>query len=105
MVGLGGIFVEVFNEVVVRVAPISKEDSAEMVRSLRGYHLLAGARGQPPADISAVEDFLLRLSRLLVDFPQINEIDINPLRVLEQGQGVCALDARLIITGTFPNSH
>ncbi len=105
VVGLGGIFVEVFNEVVVRVAPISKEDSTEMVRNLRGYHLLAGARGQPPADIDAVEDSLLRLSKLLVDFPQINEIDINPLRVLEDGQGVCALDARLILSGTFPNSH
>jgi acyl-CoA synthetase (NDP forming) len=97
LVGLGGIFVEVFEEVVIRVAPISPREAREMVQSLRGYALLAGARGAKPADIPALEDALLRLSQLLCDFPEIKEIDINPLRVFQTGAGCRALDARVIL--------
>ncbi len=68
-----------------------------MVQSLRGYALLAGARGTKPADILALEDALLRLSQLLCDFPEIKEIDINPLRVFQTGAGCRALDARVIL--------
>ncbi len=98
LVGLGGIFVEVFGEVVVRVAPIARREAQEMVRSLRGYAVLAGARGSKPADIPALEEALLRLSQLLCDFPEIKELDINPLRVLQEGAGCRALDARMILT-------
>jgi len=97
LVGLGGIFVEVFEEVVIRVAPISPREACEMVQSLRGYALLAGARATKPADIPALEDALLRLSQLLCDFPEIKEIDINPLRVFQTGAGCRALDARVIL--------
>jgi acyl-CoA synthetase (NDP forming) len=99
VVGLGGIFVEVFGEVVMRVAPISRQDAAEMIEQLRGVQILKGTRGQEPADIAAVIEALLRLSQLLVDFPAIRELDINPLRVFHQTEGCRALDARMILTG------
>jgi len=97
MVGLGGIFVEIFEEAVVRVAPISRPVALEMIESLRGIQILKGARGHRPADIEAVVQALLRLSQLLTDFPEIKELDINPLRVFHQGEGVRALDARVIL--------
>ncbi|MFU8773031.1 MAG: acetate--CoA ligase family protein, partial [Anaerolineales bacterium] len=97
LLGLGGIFVEVFKEVVVRVAPISKEDAWEMIESLRGAKILKGVRGQKPADLEAVVDALLRISQLLCDFPEIKELDINPLRVYVEGKGCQALDARIIL--------
>jgi acyl-CoA synthetase (NDP forming) len=97
MVGLGGIFVEIFEEAVVRVAPISRPVALEMIESLRGAQILKGARGHRPADIEAVVEALLRLSQLMTDFPEIKELDINPLRVFHQGEGVRALDARVIL--------
>ena len=99
MIGLGGIFVEVFEEVVLRVAPISHSDAQEMIESLRGYPILKGARGHKPSDIQAVIETLLRLSQLLIDFPEIQELDINPLRVFHEEDGCRALDARMILTG------
>jgi acetyltransferase len=97
LVGLGGIFVEIFEEVQVRVAPISRRAAGEMVSSLRGAGLLRGARGHKPADIDALVEALLRLSQLLVDFPEIHELDINPLRVFHENGGCRALDARIIL--------
>jgi acyl-CoA synthetase (NDP forming) len=97
LVGLGGIFVEVFEEVVLRVAPISPREAHEMVQSLRGFAVLTGARGSQTADIPALEQALLRLSQLLCDFPEIKEIDINPLRVFQAGAGCQALDCRVIL--------
>jgi len=97
LVGLGGIFVEIFEEVVVRVAPISLAVAHEMIDSLRGAAILKGARGHQPADVEALAQALLRLSQLLVNFPQIKEVDINPLRVFAAGEGCAALDARIIL--------
>lgn len=97
MIGLGGIFVEIFEEVVVRVAPISRTGALEMLESLRGVQILKGARGHSPVDIDAVVVALLRLSQLMTDFPDIKELDINPLRVFHEGEGVRALDARIIL--------
>jgi acyl-CoA synthetase (NDP forming) len=97
LVGLGGIFVEIFEEVMVRVAPISYDVALEMVDGLRGAAILKGARGHKPSDIEALAQALLRLSQLLVDFPQIKEVDINPLRVFNQTEGCAALDARIIL--------
>jgi acetate---CoA ligase (ADP-forming) len=99
MVGLGGIFVEIFGEVVMRVAPITRQDAGEMIESLRGVQILKGTRGEEPSDLEAVIEALLRLSQLLVDFPAIKELDINPLRVFHQADGCRALDARIILTG------
>jgi acetyltransferase len=103
LVGLGGIFVEIFEEVVVRVAPISHREAHEMISALRGAQILKGARGHKPSDIGAVVEALLRLSQLLTDFPEIKELDINPLRVFHEApdstakDGCCALDARMIL--------
>ncbi len=97
LAGLGGIFVEIFEESQVRVAPISRREAREMIQGLRGYQILAGARGHKPADIDALVETLLRLSQLLTDFPEIKELDINPLRVFYEGEGCRALDARIIL--------
>ena len=97
LAGLGGIFVEIFEESQVRVAPLSKQTAQEMLEDLRGYQILAGARGPKAVDIDAVVETLLRLSQLLVDFPEIQELDINPLRVFPAGEGCSALDARIIL--------
>jgi acetyltransferase len=97
LVGLGGIFAEFFEEVAVRVAPISYREALDMIDSLRGSQVLQGARGHKPSDIDAIVEALLRLSQLLSDFPQIKEIDINPLRVFHQREGCRALDARMIL--------
>jgi len=97
LVGLGGIFVEIFEESQVRVAPLSQRTALEMIQNLRGYQILAGARGHKPIDINSVVETLLRLSQLLVDFPDIKELDINPLRVFHAEEGCSALDARIIL--------
>lgn len=97
LVGLGGIFVEIFEEVQVRVAPISAQEALGMIEGLRGAQILKGARGHKPSDIPSVVDALLRLSQLLQDFPEIKEVDINPLRVFHESEGCCALDARMIL--------
>jgi acetate---CoA ligase (ADP-forming) len=94
MFGLGGVFVEVLRDVVFRVAPIHRGDAAEMVRGLRGARLLDAVRGTPPADRAALEMVLLRLARLAADFPQISELDINPL--LAFPDGAVAVDGRVL---------
>jgi acetyltransferase len=95
MFGLGGVFVEVLRDVVFRVAPIHRGDAAEMVRGLRGARLLDAIRGAPPADRAALEDVLLRLARLAADFPQISELDVNPL--LAFPDGAVAIDGRVLL--------
>ena len=97
LVGLGGIFVEIFEESQVRVAPISQQTAEEMIQDLRGYQILTGARGHKAVDIDSVVEALLRLSQLLTDFPEIKELDINPMRVFYAGEGCRALDARIIL--------
>lgn len=97
LVGLGGIFVEVFEEVALRVAPITHREALTMLEELRGAPILMGARGHKRSDIEAVIEAILRLSQLLCDFPQIKEIDINPLRVHHEPDGCQALDARILL--------
>jgi acetyltransferase len=97
LIGLGGIFVEVLEEVSLRVAPITHQEALEMIDELRGAPILKGARGHKPSDIQAVSEALLRLSQLLIDFPEIRELDINPLRVFQENNGCRALDARIMI--------
>ena len=97
LVGLGGIFVEIFEQAALRVAPVSRREAREMIDELGGSKILMGARGEKPHDIDAIIDAILRLSQLLVDFPQISELDINPLRVRHEGEGCAALDARIIL--------
>lgn len=97
MFGLGGIYVELLTDVSFRVAPLSRSQARTMITETRAGKLLAGVRGQPPADIEAVVDCLLRLGRLALDCPQIAEIEVNPLRVLPRGRGAVALDGRVIL--------
>jgi acetate---CoA ligase (ADP-forming) len=97
MIGLGGIYVEVFKDVSFRLAPVSEEDVMDMLRELKSYWLLQGARGEPPADIDAVIESMLRISQLVTDFTEIIEVDVNPLRVLEDGKGCLAADARIVL--------
>jgi acyl-CoA synthetase (NDP forming) len=97
LVGLGGIFVEIIGQVAMRVAPITEGEARRMLEDLHGIQVLKGARGHGPSDIEAVIQSLLRLSQLMVDFPEIKELDINPLRVFAAGEGCRALDARIVI--------
>jgi acetyltransferase len=97
-VGMGGIYVEVLKDVAFRLAPISKQEVSAQIRSIRTFPLLRGVRGDPPADIASVEDVVLRISQLVTDFPEIVEMDINPLVVHNQGEGAIVLDARIILS-------
>lgn len=95
--GLGGIYVEVMKDVTFRLAPLTPNDAREMISEIRSYPLLKGVRGEEPADMEAIVDALLRLSQLVTDFPEIAEMDINPLMVATQGQGATAIDGRMIL--------
>jgi acetyltransferase len=97
LVGLGGIFVEIFGEVSVRVVPISRREAFGMIDELRGSALFKGARGTKPSDVEAGVEVLLRISQLLGDLPEVQEIDINPLRVFQEKEGCLALDVRMIL--------
>ncbi|MDP2727371.1 MAG: acetate--CoA ligase family protein, partial [Dehalococcoidia bacterium] len=97
MFGLGGIHVEVLKDVTFRVAPISLREAEEMVREIKALPILEGVRGQPPADLPFLADCLVRLSRLATDFPQIRELDVNPLMVFPQGEGGLAVDVRMMV--------
>jgi acyl-CoA synthetase (NDP forming) len=93
--GLGGIHVEVLADVCFRVTPLTDRDATEMIQSIRGYRLLKGYRGHPPADLEAIQELLLRLSRLVEEIPEINEVDLNPIFALPPGQGCRVADARI----------
>jgi acetyltransferase len=97
MFGLGGIYVEVLKDVSFRVAPVSRREAGEMVREVRAWPLLAAYRGSEPADEGAIVEALVRVSRLSCDFPEIQELDINPLLVLSKGKGIRAIDCRMTI--------
>jgi acetate---CoA ligase (ADP-forming) len=97
--GLGGVFVEVLGDVSRRVAPLSRTDADAMIRGVRGFPLLDGARGRPKADTEALADLLMAVSRMATDLRErVSELDLNPVRVLPAGRGVIALDALLIRT-------
>jgi acetyltransferase len=100
MFGLGGIYVEVLKDVSFRIAPISDLDAHEMVKSIKSYPLLSGFRGEEPLDIESIEEYIQRLSRLVEDFPEIEEMDINPLVVFEKGRSCNVVDARMKIRQT-----
>jgi acyl-CoA synthetase (NDP forming) len=95
MVGLGGVLVEVLADVVFRMAPIDAEEAAAALRSLRGYPVLAGARGRPGVDLDALATTLASASRLLVAVGEISELDLNP--VLASSDGATAVDLRILV--------
>ncbi|MCB9781321.1 MAG: acetate--CoA ligase family protein [Alphaproteobacteria bacterium] len=95
--GLGGVQVELMQDVGFRLAPLTDRSAAELVRGIRGFPLLDGYRGSPPADVTAIEALLLRVSALAVACPRVAELDLNPVKVLAAGRGVVAVDARVRI--------
>jgi len=97
MFGLGGIYVEALKDVTFRLAPIREYGARRMVESIRTYSILKGIRGQKPSDIQKIMECLERLSQLSCDHPEISEIDINPLIVYSEGEGVAVADARIIV--------
>jgi acetyl coenzyme A synthetase (ADP forming)-like protein len=97
MFGLGGIYVEVLRDVAVRVHPVTDADAREMIRSLRGFPLLTGTRGEEAVDLAALEEALLRLDRLAGHHPSLIEVDMNPFRAGPDRESCLALDARMRI--------
>jgi acyl-CoA synthetase (NDP forming) len=95
MFGLGGVFVEILKDVTFRIAPITHEDAEEMVTGIKAYPLLKGYRNTPPTDIDAIISTLLNTSRLIMENPQIKELDLNP--VLAYEKGAKTVDARIIL--------
>jgi acyl-CoA synthetase (NDP forming) len=95
MFGLGGIFVEVMKDVAFRIAPITEEDAQEMIKEIKAYPILRGYRGQPPTDVDTIAKILVNTSRLVMDHPEIKELDLNPVMVYEKGAKT--VDARIIL--------
>ena len=103
MFGLGGIFVEIFKDVVFRLAPIDRDEAHRMVREIKGYRLFTGFRGRPKGDVNSLEENLVRLSEMVVNHPEIIEMDINPLLLHEEGKGATVADCRMILKPSEPS--
>jgi len=97
MFGFGGIFVEIFKDVTFRVAPLKEKEALEMIHNIKSSKILTGARGRSLKDIGSLKDALIRISQLAVDCPQIKELDINPLIVLEENKGCFVADAKIML--------
>ena len=95
MFGLGGILVEILKDVSFRIVPLERRDAAEMVREIKGYPVLEGYRGREPADISALEEMLLKVSNFVERHQEIKELDLNP--VFAYKDGAIAVDARIVL--------
>ncbi len=92
--GFGGLLVELLKDVAIGIPPISREQALDMIKRLRGFPIFSGVRGKPPADVEALSDSIVGVSRLAVTLgDQLVGLDINPLIVLPKGQGVIAVDA------------
>lgn len=97
MFGLGGIFVEIFKDVSFRIAPVNKQAVSSMIQEIKTSAILFGTRGRVPRDIESIQICIQRLSQLAVECPQIKELDINPLIVLEKGKGCFVADAKIML--------
>ncbi|AMM54390.1 acetate--CoA ligase family protein [Pyrococcus kukulkanii] len=98
MFGLGGIFVEILKDVTFRLVPITEKDARKMITEIKAYPILAGARGEEPADIDAIVDMLLKVSQLVDELKDyIKEMDLNPVFVYNKGEGAVIVDARIIL--------
>ncbi len=95
MFGLGGIYVNFLKDVVFRIAPLNARDAEGIVKDTKSYTLLRGIRGEPPADTAALKEAILRISQLVSTYPDIVEMDINPILVYEEGEGCQALDVKI----------
>lgn len=95
MFGLGGIFVELLKDVTFRIAPITREDAEEMITEVKAFPILKGYRNTPPTDISAIVEILLNTSKLVMDYPEIKELDLNPILAYKKGAKI--VDARITL--------
>jgi acyl-CoA synthetase (NDP forming) len=95
MFGLGGIFVEVLKDVAFRIIPLEARDARQISREIKGFAVLEGVRGQPPADLQALEDLVLKISQFIEAHPEIEELDLNP--VFAYPDGCIAVDARIVV--------
>lgn len=95
MFGLGGIFVEVLKDVSFRIIPVSQKDAREMIEEIKGYPLLKGYRGKEPANLPALAELILKISRLVEENPEIKELELNP--IFAYRDRVLAVDARMIL--------
>jgi acyl-CoA synthetase (NDP forming) len=100
MFGLGGILVEILKDVSFRIVPLAKRDAREMIRDIKGYPVLEGYRGQPPSDVAALEDMILKVSAFVERTPVIKELDLNP--VFAYKDGAIAVDARIVLEADAP---
>ena len=100
--GLGGILVEILGDVGFRVAPLTDRDADELLHGIRGLPLLKGHRGHAPADLDALREILLRVSRLAIDVPEITDLDLNPVIALPPGQGCRVVDSRIRVAQVRP---
>lgn len=98
MFGSGGIYAELFKDVAFDLTPLSKEEAMDLIGRTKIYSILRGYRGMKPLDIDSILNVLVRVSRLVTDFPEIVEMDINPLRVYEAGRGALPLDVKIILS-------
>ncbi len=98
MFGLGGIYVNFLKDVAFRIAPMSPRDAEGIVKDTKSHTLLKGIRGEPPADIKALQETILRVSQLVSAYPEIAEMDINPILVYKEGEGCQALDVKIALT-------
>jgi acyl-CoA synthetase (NDP forming) len=97
MVGLGGILVEVLEDVSFRLAPFGVEEARRMIADLKGARIYGGVRGAPPADVDALAELLSTVSVFAArEGARIESVDLNPVRVLPKGQGCVALDALIV---------
>ena len=96
--GTGGIYTELFQDVAVRIHPLTDIDAKEMIQSVKAHKLLEGWRGSKPSDVEALEGLLLRVSAMVEELPQIAELDLNPVKALEKGKGYVAVDARVLLS-------
>lgn len=95
MFGLGGIFTEILRDTAFRTVPLSPEEAGEMIREIRGYPVLAGTRGQPGYDTKALAVLIHTVAKMVVDHPEIKELDLNPVRLFHHGLKV--LDVALFL--------
>jgi len=95
MFGLGGILVEILQDVSFRIVPLTRRDASEMIREIKGYPLLEGYRGQEPVDVSNLEELILKVSSFVEQHPEVKELDLNP--VFAYSDGAVAVDARVVL--------
>jgi acetate---CoA ligase (ADP-forming) subunit beta len=96
--GLGGVWVEVMKDVSIRVSPLKERDVDEMISEIKGKRLLGEFRGAKARDLKALKSLLFQVERLALEFPEISEVDLNPVFLHEEGQGALVVDARIILS-------